>query len=468
MTSIPRTAKRFPFFIDTYGGFFQGASFGTPSGIANFTSPAGCGQLHVTGAAGASTLSVDTVDVGALADYGGEFGVTIQHDDGTYGLYSCLNVNTGASTIGLFPRLAKAVTNGLLGNTYNSVNGQHLSTLGYIALGHYVAGLQKRDGWIQRRAGGLVFTSSGLQFGASMVLAGGLTTGSVVAGTAIAKGLFQPMNLNVNGITTNAVRTTLPDHGAVFGVGSRSVAINAGTAGNGATHTAALGGRSGMLEVFVSVRGEFSGTMASRAKVVVTIDGVDVQTTYISHMTRITQPFTHATTGVLTVTLETSAPTTIAVGPISWWCWPDSDWGSVDPAASLFEPGARVALYCDSWGVINSNAFQTGLEQALGASLTVNASVSGTTAAQALASYDTLVDPYRPDYVIVDYQINDRTAGLNDMAMTQKQRLLVQHILRRGATPVYLRTLMTAAIGQLQALVNTSKMLLATWPVGHP
>ena len=239
--------------------------------------------------------------------------------------------------------------------------------------------------------------------------------------------------------------------------------INAGGAGEGATHTVALGGRSGYLETYVAVAAELSGTEASKARVVVTIDAQEVYNQLIAGLTRVVVPFTEADTGVLSVTVETAAPTCIKVGPVHWWTW-GSEWGALDPAAPLLDAGARVALLCDSWGVNGNNGFQVGLEAALGRDLVVNASESGQTAAWALANYDALVHPYQPDFVIMDFVINDRAAGLTAQQWTNNVRALTEHVIARGAVPVYLRGLQTASLSQSQGIAGFTNHLLAVMP----
>jgi len=457
MSTRPRLG--FPLFIDTYGAFFRGAHPGTPGGIANFTN--GDGQITVTGTTGATTLTINSVDVGAIGDYSGEWGAIVTYDDGTRRTHTVLNAS--GSTLDVYPTLTSGVTAKPLGNLFSSLTGQHLTTLGYQALGRFLATRTKRDGWVHRAADRKLFTTAGINFGTAFVLAGGLTTGGSIAGTSINKGLFQPLNANINGAPSNAVLYTGPDRGHMNAMGARTVSVQAGTATNGATHTAALGGRSGYLETFVAVAGEFSGTQGSKARVVVTVDSVELYNQLIAGLTRIVVPFTAATTGVLSVTLETSAPTAIKIGPTHWWTW-GTEWGTVDPAAALFDAGARVAMLCDSWGVNGTNGLQTGLEAALGASLVVNASVAGQTANWALANYDTLVHPYRPDYVVCDFLINDRTADPLAQHWVNTVRALTQLILSRGAVPVYMRGLQTASQSASQGLAGFTNHLLAVMP----
>jgi hypothetical protein len=457
MSTRPRLG--FPLFIDTLGSFFRGANVGTPTGIANFSG--GDGQLTVTGTTGATTLTINSVDVGAIADYAGEWGAIVTYDNGTWRCHSVLNAS--GSTLDVYPTLTSAVTAKPLGNLFSGSAGQHLTTLGYQGLGRFLPTRVKRDGWVHRAADRKLFTTAGISFGTAWVLAGGLTTGGSIAGTSINKGLFQPANLNINASLTNSVIYTGADRGHINAMNTRTVGIDAGTAGQGATHTVSLGGRSGYLEAFVAVAGEFSGTTASKARVVVTVDSVELYNQLIAGLTRVVVPFTAATTGVLSVTVDTSLPTAIKVGPVHWWTWA-SEWGTVDPAAALFESGARVAMLCDSWGVNGTNGFQVGLEAALGASLVVNASLGGQTAAWALANYDTLIHPYRPDYVVSDFVINDRTADPLAQDWVNTVRAYTQIVLSRGAVPVYLRGLQTASLSQSQGIAGFANHLLAVVP----
>lgn len=451
-----------PLLVDAFGGYFRGSYTGGPSGILNFTS--GEGRLTVTGASGATTLTVNATVAGALADYGGQWSCVIRYDDGTYHVHSATNVNTGAGTIDVYPTLGGAVTAQRLGNTYSTAAGQHCTEWGYIGLGYYLGSLRKRDGWMQRAAEGHTYTNGGVKRGADWALAGGLTNGGLVPGGSFSKGLSQPLNLNNFATYGSSAAYSGPDKSYINSFAARSVGISAGTAGHGATHTAALGGKSGYLETYVGVCSQESTTVGSKARVVVTVDGVELYNQLIGGFTRISVPFTNGTTGVLSVALESTLPTAIRVSGTHWWVW-GSEWGAVDPAGPIFDAGSRVALLCDSWGVNGNYGLQTGLEAALGMPVIVNASLGGQQATWALANYDTLIGPYQPDFVVMDFLINDQAVGLlTPQEWLTNVRKLTALVLSRGAIPVYMRSLMTASSTQTQILGGFTATLQTLWP----
>jgi PKD repeat protein len=177
-----------------------------------------------------------------------------------------------------------------------------------------------------------------------------------------------------------------------------------------------------------------------------------------SSLTRIAIPFENATTSTFTVTLADSIATGIGVGQTTWWTLDSKEVSAV--SGQMIPPGSSVMVYMDSWGVFHNNAFATKLESLMAADSggepveIHNASVGGSTAAQQLANYDTNVKPYNPDYVIIDYAINDLNQGLTPVQYQVSLYALIQHIVDSGSKPIVLGNLVTASASQTTILAG--------------
>ena len=80
----------FPLMVNTWG-YAAGAISGWPAGIANW--PNGEGSLTVTGSQGATTLTINSINVGVMSDYKlvsntNGWAIVVLGDDGVYRVYT--------------------------------------------------------------------------------------------------------------------------------------------------------------------------------------------------------------------------------------------------------------------------------------------------------------------------------------------------------------------------------------------
>lgn len=451
-----------PLVLECFTSFFNGASYGTPSGIASWTD--GEGQLTVTGAAGATSLTINSVVIGVIANYGnsaateGMWGCVIQHDDGTYGLYSAYNAIAGS--VSIVPALTKAATSKGLWNLHDSLNGQHLTTYGYKALARYVSTAVCRDGLRNKAQAQATYTGARVFNGTPFALVGGLTTGGFLSGTTMFKGLFYASALNLDSIASNATRYNGSGRKYYTHSTVACTAVGAETAGQGVSHTVDLKGQSGFVDVTVGIIGQKdSGTLASRVAVAVTVDGVLLSTTYVTGMQRVSVPFYNGRTATITFTLETSAVTAFAIGNLNWFVY-----DNVMGAESLvIKPKSKIVLLMDSWGVQHSNAFATELATATDCEV-INVSVGGMQATWGISNFDTLVTPEAPDYVIMDFLINDANAAVAKQTWLNNVAQLCRMAMDRNITPILLSALGTASQGQAQNLQEYYSELATYFP----
>jgi hypothetical protein len=452
-----------PLVLECFTSFSDGASYGTPSGIGSWTD--GEGKLTVTGTVGSTSLTINSVDIGVIANYGnsaateGMWGCVIQHDDGSFGCYSAYNAITGS--VSIVPALTKAVTSKGLWNLYDSALGQHLTTYGYTALAYFVSMSYIRDGLRNVAQGQATYNGSRVFNGTAFALTGGLTTGGFLSGTTIVKGLFQSAVLNLDGIASTSTRYNGSGRKYYTHSSVAYTQVGAETAGQGVTHTVDLKGSSGVVDVAVGIIGQKdSGTLASRIAVVVTVDGVVQSTTYVTGLQRVTVPFYNGNSGTISFTLETSAPTAFAIGNLNWFIFDDAMWAQ----SLLIQSGSKVVLCMDSWGTFHSNAFATALATYTGATIT-NSSVGGTQASYAITNFDTMVTAYNPDYVIFDFLINDYNAAIGAATWLNNVAKLCRMAIDRGITPILLSGMGTASQSQAQGMSEYYSELLSYFPV---
>ena len=457
-----------PMFIDTED-FYRGAGYAEPGGILNFypsdnvvTGRLGCGQIGVSGAANASTLTIESVDVGAVADWSGSVAypaaLVVQHDDGTCGIYS-VTTPSPTTSLDILPRLAGHVTRGLAWNLHDSPNGQHLTEWGYKALARFMCKATRRQGLFSKYVSRTCYNASTTLVGTDWTAAGGLTTGGYVAGSTVLQGLFNDFqNSWVTG--GNATQYSGADRSWYQGR-TYFKGVGAGTAGQGITKTVTLSGASGNINVLVAVRGQKDGsTLASDVRVTLTCDGSVTFNTTVRGLRQLSIPFDGATSATLSITLATSTPTYFGVTTAIWY---KNNNGLTNLDSPILQNGSKITLLCDSWGVYKGNALAKELAALLPYSVVTNASVGGTTAAWALANYDSLVATNQ-DYVIFDQVINDQGASRGAATWVADVQALCTHALARGQCPVYLRNLFTGSASQSQLLMAYYEALDSLFP----
>jgi hypothetical protein len=415
------TNQAIPLYPHTWG-FFAGVSTVAPSGVTVW--PNNQGQLNVSGAAGSGTLTLNGMTVegsGGINDYctSTDWAALIQHDDGSYGTYTVSSCNSGS--VNIYPTLAKSVTGQSLWNLWDCVNGQHLTAMGYTGLATWLYNLKQYQGYISEVAGGRYFDAYGNAYGTDVVRIGGLKQSSTVPGTTIIQGVFEPpVHAGKFGTPLGgAVASQDPNHTNILGEPNR-IMVGAGTAGQGITHSVDLGGMSGYFHAFIGVGGQSGATLPSRLTVTVVVDGVTLyNNTSIAGMTEISVPFTNGTAGELSVTLTSSLPTAFDISDLAWYVWPSSL--DAQMQSPLFLPTSSVVVDTDSWGTVHGGGYAAPLEALLasnpaGASTRfTNTSLGGTSAIWAISNYATTVQPFDPDYVIFNYQVND----INGVVITQ-------------------------------------------------
>jgi hypothetical protein len=409
-----------PLYPNTWG-FFAGVSTAAPSGVANW--PNNLGQLNVTGAAGAGKLTLNGTVVagsGGIGDYCGSTGwaAIIQHDDGSYGTYTVSSCNS--STVNIYPTLAKAATGQSLWNIWDSLEGTHMTSMGYAGLATWLFGLKQYQGYIQQAAGGRWFDAYGNAYGDDFALAGGLTTTKLyIPGTTIFQGLYEGTSNQANNSMFSpllyASASQDPNATSVAGTPYRAE-IGAWLAGQGVTHTVNLGGMSGYFHAFIGVSGQNGANLPSRLTVIVVVDGATLYSnTAVAGITEITVPFTNGSAGSLSVTLTGSSPTAFDISDLAWYVWPSAlDAQMQQP---LLLPSSYTVVNTDSWGVQHGGGYAAPLEALLASNPAgsstgfKNVSLGGQTAIWAISNYSTAVQPLNPNYVVYNYQVNDLRPG---------------------------------------------------------
>lgn len=372
---------------------FNGVDSRAPTAAGIPTDSMGSIKLEytVTGAAGATSLAINSGD---QTKGTGTWGSTIQHDDGTYGLYCVTNLAGGTCT--LYPALRATTTAGLMRNTIDLVGGQHLVEPGFKALARRVRYLTKRDGYRNRFASKWA-PNTGLKAdwtaynGYNFNFAGMANVNSILGGSGMLE----------NFIGRDA---------AGLSVGAGYV----GHAGKGVTRSFPLSGASGMFEAFIS-RSRFAVALAGSFRVELLVDGVSVFNQVYSGFCRVTAPYPAGTTGVLRVTLEDELQFyDIRIGDVTWWAYDRAEsWTDVVIGKDEKWVGGSTSwttYYAVPAGTSNGQYLREvqALMQADGGVGTVTGvGQGGTTAAWFLANFDSLVPQLNGVGLILHAYIND-------------------------------------------------------------
>src|SRR5664280_2883937 len=461
----------FPLMVNTWG-YFAGVVAGTPAGIGNW--PNGVGSLTVTGTQGSTALTVNTVNVGSMSDYQVDstsypagWAIVVLADDGTYRVYTVYAVNTSTKTLSLYPSLASSVTSQAAANLYDSAGSEHLTTLGYYGLADFVVGQTKGSSYLQAYASRYVSDGLGSYSGSVWTAIGGLNQG--------AQGNVPPTNCMTEGVFpyTSDVDTTICNAYSgldrTFISGSRyQTLIGATVPGEGAKLTASLYGKSGYLDTLVGIEGQYQGEQAA-ARMQVYVDGSLVLNENFGGLKHIQVPFTHAQSGEIDVTVDSPYPCAPRISNTSWYVWNDADWNGVSPSDPLVPNGAKVLVLMDSWGTWHNAAFASRLAHDLPGSSITNVSQDGKTAAWAIANFSSLTAGGPYNYIISAFQINDlhpSTKGsLTDAMLLSNMETLWQLVLGTGATPIYLRSLSTDNLPEVQRLNEWDQSLTADYSI---
>jgi hypothetical protein len=311
-------------------------------------------------------------------------------------------------------------------------------------------------------AGGRYFDAYGNACGTDVVPTGGLTQGGLVPGTTLLQGVYESpaYQMEIGQPLSGAVASQDPNATSVIGEPNR-IMVGAGTAGQGITHSATLGGLSGYFHAFIGVGGQAQTTLPSRLTVSVVVDGKTLYTdSSIAGMTEITVPFTAGSSGTLSVTLNTSLPTAFDVSDLAWYVWPATL--DAQMQSPLFLPSSRFVVDSDAWAMVHAGGFSAPLETLLASNPAgpftefTNISETNLLATSAISTYATEVAVFNPEYAIFDSQINE-LAGILAAADTPAQlsstiESLMALATADETTAVYLRSLETGNYEQANAI----------------
>jgi hypothetical protein len=375
-------------------GFIEGWALNSFNGIDNSAPTAAgipadsIGQLDleytVSGAAGAASL---TISAGDQSKGTGQWGGVIQHDDGTYGLYTVNSLAAGVCS--MYPALRATVTAQTLRNSGGAVNGQHYTLPGYKALARSIFARTKGDCYRNRYVAKWT-AADGAK--ADWTETGGMTSGQFSFSTSNAS-----TTLGWTGRGNKAIQGT----------------PTSPYTGKGLTKTFAIGGAGGFMEAFVSCWKTPEGFAPFRVKLV--IDGVTISNaSYDSNsgLKRVIIPYSGGTSAVLTVTRddETAGGYSLRIGDVTFWSYDRAEtWTN-----PVIDKNANVVVLGDSWSAFYANGLGTELQAAItgagGTGTVSTVALSGQTAEWGLANFDALVAPLAPAQVVVEFFTNDKNS----------------------------------------------------------
>ena len=184
----------FPLMVNSWG-YFAGAAPGLPVGAANW--PNSEGSLTVTGTQGSNSLTVNSVNVGAIGDYQVDtvtypagWAIVVPGGDGVYRVYTVYAVNTSTNILSIYPALASPVNSQIAANLYET--SEHLTTIGYYGLADFVVAQTKGASYIESYAARYVSDGLGNYSGSAWTAIGGLNQG--------AQGNVPPTNCMTEGV----------------------------------------------------------------------------------------------------------------------------------------------------------------------------------------------------------------------------------------------------------------------------
>jgi len=461
----------FPLMVSMWG-YTQGVTSGTPIGIGNW--PNGEGSLTVSGTQGSNTVTINSVNVGAISDYGIDtphaataWAIVIPGDDGVYRCYNVYVVDMVNLTLSIYPALQATSTSQVASNLYDSYAGPHLTTMGYYGLVDYMVAQNKGASYLQKYAAQYVSDGLGNYSGTAWTAIGGLNqgTGGYVPPTdCMTQGVFTFAS-GIDNVICNAYSG--PDRTAYL-AGYYQTLIGSAVQGQGAKLTANLNGRSGYLDTWVGIEGQYQSEQAS-ARVEVYINGALVLNQNFGGATHIQVPFTHAQAGEIDVTVDSPYPCAPRISNTNWYVWDDTSWVGASPSDPLIPDGSSILVLMDSWGVAHNAAVATRLAQDLPNATITNVSQNSKTAEWAIQNFSTLTAGGPYNYIISDFQINDLISdavhGISFAQLLTNLETLWSMELGTGATPIYIRSLSTSDTGRIQRLNQWDQTLTADYPV---
>jgi len=425
----------YPLYVEGVADFDSGAS-DVPVGCTNWPvpgTPTSCEiALPVAGAAGDTVLSVGA---GPLSDCGvavNGWAAVIQHDDGTWGVYSVTATNVPGLTITVKPPLRKAATVRTLANLYDSALGQHLTPNGYRALAshlwNYPTYKASRGNYVAQVAE----TTAG---NAAWTLLNGISSAWV--GGNIAQN-YAP------GLSASGTWATARNY--------KYIALSSNVANGGFEKTVALGGRTGYVDTYADVASD-----SAPLRVQIIVDGATLVDRNVYGLERVTARFTNATSSTIRFTAgAVGFEHKYKVGTTTWWVLP-----SVLPER-IFPNRAKVVYCGDSWGVFYSGLTGTTLASYLatvGGSLT-NVSVGGKTAQWARDNFATLILANHPTHAVFEFFTNDRNQSPADFTGWKANiDWLIAQSLAANIQPVIVMPIPTASFTQAQAHAQMAAML---------
>ena len=426
------TSKPMPAFFEGWASnSLHGQHYAVPTGYATVP-PDSEGErifsIDVTGVEGDKTLSGAGFNTTQGA---GTWGCVIKHDDGTYGFYTASGI-TGSS-ITISPGLRSAATGKPLSSIGGAFNGQHYGLQATKALARGIARLTNGSGYRARYQSKLpANTESGwtkvggnpyveYQYAVNQFPNGGY--GSYWSG---------------RGVLCSYIHTAIP--------------------GLGVSHTAALTGLSGYVELFVGVLEGGGGPFRVR----LLLDGIETYNQTFTAFTRVVVPYSNANTGTIEITFAGTAASAARFGDLTWWAY--------DRAAAwndtVIQPNDKVVVLGDSWSARYSGGLGTEIAQAQLDAGGVSGSVAtvaqgGMTSEWGLAQFDVQVAPLSPDVVVIEYFVNDINSFgdanyLRWLVSLYKLGLKCQQI---GARPLFVMPLPTQSQGQSSSLGTWAEKL---------
>lgn len=345
-------------------------------------------EFTVSGAAAATSL---TVSAGDQTKSPAVWMGVIQHDNGTYGLYS-VTALTSPGTCNIYPALRATATNKILRNLMDGNGGMHFTPPGYRALARRIFNTTAQDGYRSRFVArwdpdlnGMDWTPIGLTAGQMWVSAANTFIGG--ADPVYATRYF--------------LRT----------VNSLGMVAPAPSSGYGVSRTFALAGTSGMFEAFVSRALPGTG-MGGSFRVEVIVDSVSILNQVYTGFQRVTVPYPAGTSALVRITYaDESLNNQLHIGDVTFWSF---DRSALWTASGLVgaQYGKTVVLG-DSWTTYYNNQLGTELLAAMAAAgwstaTVTSVGVGGTDAEYWLAHFDAVVAPLAPQAVVVNLFTNDQ------------------------------------------------------------
>ena len=362
---LAQTKRNFiaPYFVEYFGSFNK-YGLGEPEGIANYTE--GNYVLSVKGSVGDKFLTVTAGNI----NHSGQtrrYPCVIRNDDLIFDLNQV--IGTSDDQVLLLEPLQRTITNGVLGNLHDAVQGQHYTKLGYAA-------------FIQH----LYFTNPKHA-----------ERDSVIA-------QFLPYDTlgswDITGVKGYNYQSNMKLSDDTFGqIGSSRLDVYATDATKDARWTVNLDGEKGYLETYV-------GGISGQALVEFYLDDALIKSVVVDkHVERLVFDYQNAKKGMLKISGVGPFPQRVAIGMTTWFK------NKKFTDERLILPDDKVVCIGDSWFVNQAQESAKELENRMaidgGSPTVLNFSKGGHTSTYARAWFDEYVIKNKPDKVIIEYFTND-------------------------------------------------------------